>query len=74
MVTVKVILSIVILEKSESRSVAMAIKGILSLFEFITRNIKCMSNLNEPEKSFYKLSASGLRPACLLFGLVQKSK
>lgn len=50
----------------------MEIKDTLSLFEFITHDTKYMPNLNDPEKWFYRLSASGLRPACLSFDLVQQ--
>lgn len=60
------------LEKRETRSVSMAIKNILSLFEFIAHHTKCMHNSTDPEKWFYRLSASGVRPAYLSFDLVQQ--
>lgn len=61
------------LEEGEARFVSMAIKNTLSLYEFIAYHTKCMHNSTEsPEKWFYRLSDSGVRPACLSFDLVQQ--
>lgn len=68
----QVILENILLDERSIAMASMAIQDTLSLFEFITHDTKCMCNLNDPEKRFYRLSPSGLTPACLSFDLVQQ--